>query len=302
MKKYNFLSGIFIGIILLAACGADSGSGVNEDGAGNDSVTNAQVYSGDIEDKGESLRYELSVSDNGACIFDQYYLNDDGSYVLYHSEGTAEKTDYGYYVLYTIGGDELYGEIYTDGDVIIGAYSDYLNINNEYSEIAGMYDCKTDSDILLSVDKSGTAKLAVGDVLYENTQLYIYEDNWDLMVFNESNELLYDWLVAFNEDGTFEYIDYAEAVYSSFAGEYTCEGPLGEFVIEINTRGECTAEITVDNTDMVFTGIVTSYGDSLISSIMESDEGVQLTLNFEENKAGDTVLTYKATYTIDLGR
>ena len=53
---------------------------------------------------------------------------------------------------------------------------------------------------------------------------------------------------------------------------------------------------------MVFTGIVTSYGDSLISSIMESDEGVQLTLNFEENKAGDTVLTYKATYTIDLGR
>ncbi|MCR5635218.1 MAG: hypothetical protein K6F90_07875 [Lachnospiraceae bacterium] len=293
IRKRFLLSAIFL--IILTGCGQGDTPGVS-----NDSVMTPVIYSGDIEDKGESLRYELSVNPDGTCEFDQYYLNEDDSYVLYHAVGTAQVTDYGYYVLYTLGTDELYGEVYTDGQTIIGAYSDYLNINNEYSDIVGMYDCASDEDKLLSVDATGRARLAVGDMLYENTQLYLYEGSWDLMIFNESNELLLDWLISFNEDGTFDYVDYASFVYADFEGVYTCDGPLGMFDMTISGQGDAEAVVTIDDKEMDFTGIVTVYEQKIISAFLESDEGYELTLSFSEYEQGSDILPYTASYKINL--
>lgn len=293
IRKRFLLSAICL--IILTGCGQGDTPGVS-----NDSVMTPVIYSGDIEDKGESLRYELSVNPDGTCEFDQYYLNEDDSYVLYHAVGTAQVTDYGYYVLYTLGTDELYGEVYTDGQTIIGAYSDYLNINNEYSDIVGMYDCASDEDKLLSVDATGRARLAVGDMLYENTQLYLYEGSWDLMIFNESNELLLDWLISFNEDGTFDYVDYASFVYADFEGVYTCDGPLGMFDMTISGQGDAEAVVTIDDKEMDFTGIVTVYEQKIISAFLESDEGYELTLSFSEYEQGIDILPYTASYKINL--
>ena len=293
IRKRFLLSAICL--IILTGCGQGDTPGVS-----NDSVMTPVIYSGDIEDKGESLRYELSVNPDGTCEFDQYYLNEDDSYVLYHAVGTAEATDYGYYVLYTLGTDELYGEVYTDGQTIIGAYSDYLNINNEYSDIVGMYDCASDEDMLLSVDATGRARLAVGDTLYENTQLYLYEGSWDLMIFNESNELLLDWLISFNDDGTFDYVDYASFVYADFEGVYTCDGPLGMFDMTISGQGDAEAVVTIDDKEMDFTGIVTVYEQKIISAFLESDEGYELTLNFSDYEPGSDTLPYTASYKINL--
>ena len=293
IRKKFLLSAICL--IILTGCEQGDTPGVS-----NDSVMTPVIYSGDIEDKGESLRYELSVNPDGTCEFDQYYLNEDDSYVLYHSVGTAEETDYGFYVLYTLGTSELYGEVYTDGQTIIGAYSDYLNMNNEYSDIVGMYDCTSDDSILLSVDATGQSRLAVGDVLYENTQLYLYEDNWDLMVFNENNELICDWLITFNDDGTFEYIDYASFVYAEFEGVYTCDGPLGTFDMTISGQGDAMATVTIDDKEMSFTGIATVYEQSIISAFLESDEGYELTLNFSDYEPGSDTLPYTASYKINL--
>ena len=62
---------IFLWPFLLTACGS-----TDTQSAGNDSVSSQTVYSGDIEDKGESLRYELYINDDGTCEFNQYYLNE----------------------------------------------------------------------------------------------------------------------------------------------------------------------------------------------------------------------------------
>ena len=292
-KKLEFI-GITILVLAIAGCG-NPGTSASENAS--NPVT---LYSGDIQDKGENLRYELSVSENGTCLFDQYYLNDDGSYVLYHSEGTASPTDYGFYVLYTIGGAELYGEIYTDGEIIIGAYSDYLDTENEYTAIVGMYDCADDDSILLSVKQSGEASLLIGDTLFENTNLFIYEDNWDLMVFSSDNEILFDWLVTFNDDGTFEYVDYTEYVFEKFVGDYECTGPLGDFILSIDGKGGCTATVTIDGKEMDFTGIATVYEDSVISGYLESSEGYTLNLSFEDNIYTEKKLTYTGNYTVEV--
>lgn len=283
MKKTFSLLIICILCISIAGCGKQS--------------TNIATYTGIIEGDVENIKYELTVNEDMTCEFNQYYLNQDDSYVLYHSVGTAEKTDNGFNLLYTIGEQSFTANIEIEGEIIKSAVSEYYDSNADFSDITGMYDCDTDESIILTIDSKGRAKLLMGETLYENTSIISYENELDLMVYGQDDELIMDWIVRLNDDGTFSYITYAEYVYAPFEGVYECEGALGNFSLYVYRDGTCAVNVEIEGIELDFTGTVTAYEDKLISAYLNSVEEDVLTLYFNTEESQGTTLYYTGQYT-----
>ena len=75
---------ILVSSLCLYGCGEDAPS-VSENTSANtvsqNLVAEKDFYSGDLTSEyGEHLRYELTLLDLSNCYFDQYYINNDGSY------------------------------------------------------------------------------------------------------------------------------------------------------------------------------------------------------------------------------
>lgn len=293
---------ILVSSLCLYGCGEDAPS-VSENTSANavsqNLVAEKDFYSGDLTSEyGEHLRYELTLLDLSNCYFDQYYINNDGSYIQYHAEGAYVITDSGFYLRFSIAEEQYYGEVYIENGEIIGAYSDYYMVG-EFADIEGMYDCESElGTLLLSIDEYGNAKLSVDDMVYTTAGVIIYEDQYDLMVMSDEYEMIYDWIITFNDDGTFSYIDYSEYVFAAFEGEYECKGQLGDFTLVIDERGECTAVFELDGKEQSFTGTPTVYDGDIISIFLVSQDDYYVTLDFENNDMDNKILYYSGTYTV----
>lgn len=195
---------------------------------------------------------ELCILNDTECTITNTIVYQDDSADIITKHGTYELADGVYTVNYTYYNEEYIGEYTVEGTKITEFTEKYTT--EDYSEVTGTYTCESDlGSMILEITEDGYATLQIDDRSY-NGSIFVYEDEWDVMVNNDDYSESYDLMCTFNDDGTFEYYEYGYDIFEAFAGNYTASGELGEVTADILQDGTVNAVVPINGTNMELVG------------------------------------------------
>lgn len=315
-KQIIMMLGLSI-CLLLGACG-NSGSAVPSDtqepaaAVGEADANDGTIYSSDRIRNDEmqmDVVYSLCIVNDSDAVFYEYDYYDEGRETRYSIPGTYTAGDGLYEFVYDVFGMIEGKVIYLQGDVITDVQ--YFDGTTSTKEIAGTYSATTDElgAVTLTVGDYGKATLGLEDGSELTGNIFLFMDEWDLMVSETTNaetgEGIYlDWIMTFDsQQNTFSYRPFAGNYTTDYDGVYTCYGDIGEIEITVE-NGQAAAYITYNEMILNMTGDVSAPGayqdDQVVCHVYLSDESGLYSMSIDLYDNGDGTYSYGGNMTIPL--